>query len=156
MNEKFMKAAIKQANLAKNRGEVPIGAVITKDGKVVARGFNLRETSGDATAHAELFAIKKACKKLNSWRLSGCEIYVTLEPCLMCMGAILNARIDKLYFGSYDDKRETLSAVNLSDSKKNGLNHNLEVQGGLLKAKCDALLNDFFSLRRSEKKADKI
>ena len=104
MQEKFMKMAIKEAIKAKEKDEVPIGAVIVKDGVVVAKAHNLMEKTQLATAHAEILAINKACKKLKSWRLDDCDIYCTLEPCFMCAGAILNARIKNLYFGAFEHK----------------------------------------------------
>ena len=102
MDEKFMKLALKQAKLSQKADEVPIGAVIAKDGKIIARAHNLTESKQNATYHAEVLAINKACKKLKSWRLIGCEIYVTAEPCAMCAGAIANARMDAAYFGAYE------------------------------------------------------
>lgn len=103
--EKFMKEAIRQAKKAEKIAETPVGAVIVKDGAVIARGYNKRETKQNALCHAEISAINKACKKTGSWRLTGCELYVTLEPCPMCSGAIINSRIDKVFFGAYDKKR---------------------------------------------------
>ena len=102
----FMEEAIKQANKALEKDEVPIGAVIVKNGKIIARGYNCREKNQNALMHAEIVAIDKACKKLNSWRLDGCQIYVTLEPCPMCAGAIVNARIDKLVYGCQEKTSE--------------------------------------------------
>ena len=104
MQEKFMKMAIKQAMKAVLKDEVPIGAVIVKDGVVLSRAYNLVEKKQDPTAHAEILAITKACKKIGSWRLDGAEMYVTMEPCPMCAGAIVNARISKVYFGTYESK----------------------------------------------------
>ena len=104
MVEKFMQLAIKEAKKAYDIDETPIGAVIVRDGKVISKGYNRRETKKNALMHAEIIAIDKACKKLGGWRLPGCEIYVTLEPCPMCMGAILQSRIEKVYFGAYDYK----------------------------------------------------
>ena len=103
MNE-FMLEAYNLAKKAYKKGEVPIGAVIVKDGKIIARGYNQREKKQSAILHAEIIAIKKACKKLKSWRLDGCDLYCTLEPCFMCSGAVLNARIKRLYFGAYEQK----------------------------------------------------
>ena len=112
--EKFMIEAYKQAQIAKSKGEVPIGAVIVLDNKIIARGYNKREKTQNAVNHAEIIAINKACKKLNSWRLDNCEIYVTLEPCLMCYGAILNARIKELYFGAKDNKSQIDKSILIS------------------------------------------
>lgn len=121
----FMEEAIKQANKALEKDEVPIGAVIVKNGKIIARGYNCREKNQNALMHAEIVAIDKACKKLNSWRLDGCQIYVTLEPCPMCAGAIVNARIDKLVYGC----QEKTSEENLCEKilKSNRLNHHTEI-----------------------------
>lgn len=141
--EKFMKEAIKQANKAERIKEVPVGAVIVKDGAIIARAYNKRESSKDATSHAEILAIKKACRKLNSWRLSGCDIYVTLEPCPMCSGAIINSRIENVYFGSYDYKSGSLGSVtNLCDVKE--YNHHPNIYGGILADECSKMLSDFF------------
>lgn len=146
-----MKIAIKLAKKAAKIGEIPVGAVIVKSGKVIAKAYNKREKKQLATAHAEIAAINRACKKLRSWRLDGCQIYVTLEPCLMCLGAILNARIDKLYYGCGDDKRKGLTD-SLKCAGENGLNHNLEVVGGIEKDECCALLKEFFETKRQNSK----
>lgn len=142
MNEKFMREAYKQAEKAMANGEVPIGAVVVQNGKIIARGYNKREKSQNAINHAEIVAINKACKRLKSWRLENCEIYVTLEPCLMCYGAILNSRIKKLYFGAKDNKSQLDKSILLS--KNNSLNHNLEVEEGILEKECSQLLKNFF------------
>ncbi|MDD4110658.1 MAG: nucleoside deaminase [Clostridia bacterium] len=144
--EKFMLQAYKQAQIAKKNGEVPIGAVIVLDEKIIARGYNKREKSQNAINHAEIVAINKACKKLNSWRLDNCEIYVTLEPCLMCYGAILNARIKKLHFGASDNKSQVDKTILLS--KNNSLNHNLEIESGILENECSQILAEFFKKMR--------
>ena len=147
--KKFMKSALKCAKKAFDEGEVPIGAVIVLDGKVIARGHNRRTKRQMATAHAEIEAIEKACRKLKSWRIPECELYVTLEPCPMCMGAILNARIDKVYFGAYEQKGRSLTA---ELANANLLNHTVEVEGGVLQEECAKVLSDFFSeMRRREK-----
>ena len=126
--EKFMQAAIGCAKRGLKQGEVPIGAVIVYEDKVVARGYNRRAKLQLASAHAEMMAIDRACKKFSSWRLpEGCELYVTLEPCPMCMGAALNARIDKLFFGAYEQKGRSLTN---ELAQANLLNHTLEIQGG--------------------------
>ena len=147
MNSKFMKLAIKQALKAQELDEVPIGAVIVKDGKVIARAHNLMEKTQLATAHAEILAINKACKKLKSWRLDGAEIYVTIEPCAMCAGAIVNARIKKVYFGAYEKKSgcaESKYTV-LSDS---GLNHKTEFEGGIEQETCANIIKNYFKGKR--------
>ena len=145
--------AYKQAEKAKEKDEVPIGAVIVKDGKVISKGYNLVENTNKATAHAEIIAIEKACKKLKSWRLDGAEIYVTLEPCAMCAGAIANARIKKVYFGAYERKSgcaESKYPV-LSD---NGLNHSAEYEGGIMEEECASLIKKYFSEKRKAKSLD--
>lgn len=139
--ENFMNLALLQAKKAERKKEIPIGAVIVKNGKVISKAYNNREKSQNAINHAEIIAIKKACKKLKSWRLENCEIYVTLEPCLMCYGAILNSRIKTLYFGAKDNKS---CNKDLIISKNNSLNHNLVVCGGILEEECSQLLKNFF------------
>lgn len=151
MELKFMRAAINQAKLAAKKDEVPVGAVIAIDGRIVARAHNLMEKTQLATAHAEVLAINKACKKLKSWRLIGAEIYVTVEPCAMCAGAIANARIDKVFFGAYEPKSGCAASKYpvLTDS---GLNHNAEVVGGVLEEECAALIKNYFKKKRAEGK----
>lgn len=153
MADKFMKAALKCAQKALEEGEVPIGAVVVKDGKIISRGHNRRTKKQIATAHAEIEAIEKACKKLKSWRIPECELYVTLEPCPMCMGAMLNARIKKVYFGAYEAKGRSmtneLAASNL-------LNHTIEAEGGIMEEECAKILSDFFSDMRRREKEQKI
>ena len=151
--EKFMRAAIKAAKRGGAEGEVPIGAVVVFEDKVVSRGYNRRAKLQLASAHAEMMAIDKACKKFGSWRLPiGCELYVTLEPCPMCMGASLNARVDKLYFGAYEQKGRSLTSE-LADA--NLLNHKTEVVGGVLQEECAALLSGFFISMRQKQKEEK-
>ena len=145
--EKFMFAALKEAQKALAKDEVPIGAVIVLDGKIIARAHNQRQSKKIATHHAEILAIEKACKKLNDWRLENAEIYVTLEPCPMCAGAIANARIKKLVFGAYDTagtNKNLLSDI-LQDTR---LNHKVEIQGGVLEEKCRNILTTFFKAKR--------
>jgi tRNA(adenine34) deaminase len=151
--EKFMRRAITAAKRGLKQGEVPIGAVVVYEDKVVASGYNRRAKLQLASAHAEMMAIDRACKKFHSWRLpEGCELYVTLEPCPMCMGACLNARVDRVYFGAYEQKGRSLTnelaAANL-------LNHTTEVVGGVLEEECSALLTDFFSSMRKKAKEEK-
>lgn len=147
MDIKFMKSALKQADIALKEDEVPIGAVIVKDGVILARGRNRIEKTNVATRHAEIEAIEKACKKLKSWRLDGAEMYVTLEPCPMCAGAIVNARIKKVYFGAYEIKSGAAeSKFNvLTDS---GLNHVTEFEGGILKDICSQKIKNYFKAKR--------
>lgn len=143
--EEFMKIAFEEAKKAEREGEVPIGSAIFLNGKLISKAHNLRERKKRSTAHAEILAIEKACKKLKSWRLEQCEIYVTLEPCLMCLGAIINSRIKKLVFGASDSKSETKTFLH---SKDNSLNHNLIVESGVMQEECSNLLKNFFKQAR--------
>lgn len=152
MDEKFMREAVRLARKAKKKGEVPIGAVVVLNGKIIGRGYNLRTKLQMATAHAEMRAIDRACRKLHSWRLPGAEIYVTLEPCPMCMGAILNARIDRIFFGAYEQKGRSLTN---ELANANLLNHKVEVTGGILKEECAGVLTSFFTEMRAREKAKK-
>lgn len=148
--DKFMKSALKCAEKALSEGEVPIGAVVVLDGKVISRGHNRRTKRQIATAHAEIEAIEKACKKLGSWRIPECELYVTLEPCPMCMGAVLNSRIKKVYYGAPEDKGRSLTK---ELATANLLNHTVEVEGGVMEEECREILSRFFSeMRLREKK----
>ena len=147
---KFMKEALKEACKAKLIDEVPIGCVIVKDDKIIARGHNQRETNQDPTGHAEIIAIKKASKKLNSWRLEGCDIYVTLEPCIMCSGAIIQSRISKVYYGASDPKGGALgSSINVLDAQN--INHHPEVISGVLKEECSSIITNYFKAKRQSK-----
>lgn len=142
MEKRFMKEAIALAKQAAKEGEVPVGAVIVKDGEIIARGKNQREQKQNALSHAEIEAINSACEKLGSWRLDGCELYVTLEPCPMCAGAIINARIKTLIFGAYDLKMGSIdSVINLCDYP---YNHKVEVYGGICEQECGSVLKEFF------------
>ncbi|MDE6676763.1 MAG: nucleoside deaminase [Clostridia bacterium] len=152
MDERFMREAIALAQKAKRKGEVPIGAVVVYRGKIIGRGYNLRTKLQMATAHAEVCAINKACRKLKSWRLPEAEIYVTLEPCPMCMGAILNARIDKVFFGAYEQKGRSLTK---ELAEANLLNHTVEVTGGVLEQECAEVLTSFFTEMRTREKKKK-
>jgi len=147
-DRKFMLLAIEQAQLAGSIGEVPIGAVITdQNNNLISSGYNLRESSQDPTAHAEVIAIRNASDKLGSWRMEGTTLYVTLEPCAMCIGAIVLARIDRLVFGARDPKAGAVYSVfNIGTDTK--LNHSVEVREGVLETECSALLKDFFSKLR--------
>lgn len=145
----FMKAAISLAEKSAAEGEVPVGAVLVKDGVIISRGRNRREKKGNALFHAEIEAIDKACKKLSGWRLSGCQLYVTLEPCPMCAGAIINSRIDKVYIGAADKKGGAcISVARLFDMP---FNHRPQIVTGILEAECAALLKDFFKGLRDKK-----
>jgi len=153
MQEKIMNVAIKEALKAKEKDEVPIGAVIVIDGKIISRAHNLMEKTQLATAHAEVLAINKACKKLKSWRLDNAEMYITVEPCAMCAGAIANARIKKVYFGAYESKSgcaESKYKV-LSD---NGLNHSVEYCGGIKQEICANIIKNYFKSKRIKKSLD--
>lgn len=145
---KFMKIALKEAKKAYNLGEVPIGAVIVKGDRVIAKAYNKRNTKNLATAHAEILAIEKACKKLNDWRLDDCEMYVSLEPCPMCAGAIVNSRLTKLYFGAYERKSGSVLS-NYQILFSNGLNHTLDAEGGIMEKECSTLLKEFFKSKRN-------
>ena len=153
--EKFMKMALREAKKAEKAEEVPIGCIIVKDGKVVAKAYNMRQSKRLSTAHAEILAIEKACRKIKDWRLDGMEMFVTLEPCAMCAGAIANSRISKVWFGAYEKKGGgVVSKFNiLSES---GLNHVTDFEGGLLEEECSSIIKEFFRARRkpSEKSCD--
>ena len=148
MKNKFMIEAYKQALKAERIDEVPIGAVIVLDGKIITRAYNKKETNNDATAHAEILAIKKASKKVGDWRLDGAEMFVTLEPCPMCAGAIVGARIKKVYFGAYEPKSG--SAVSKFDVlTSSGLNHTVEFEGGVMEEECSNLIKSYFKKKRA-------
>lgn len=150
MDRQFMKRAIELAKQAESMGEVPVGAVVVKDGKIIGEGFNTRETEQKATGHAEIEAILNANKALESWRLDDCELYVTLEPCPMCAGAIINARISTVVFGAYDKAAGSFdSVVNLANLP---YGFKPEIYGGICEAECTALIKNFFkNLRGNEK-----
>ncbi|MGM0380186.1 MAG: nucleoside deaminase [Bacillota bacterium] len=143
----YMKQAFKEAKKAFNKNEVPIGAVIVKDNKIIGRGHNLKESNRDATEHAEIIAIKNASKSLGTWRLTGCDMYVTIEPCVMCSGAIYQSRIKKVYIGSPDNKAGgVLSVYKILSDKR--LNHQPEVNVGLMRKECSTLVKKFFNKLR--------
>jgi len=151
MEEKYMLKAIELANKALKKGDVPIGAVIVKDNKIISTGYNKREKKQNALYHAEVIAIDKACKKLKSFRLEGCDIYVTLEPCPMCCGAIINARMENIYFGAYDkDYGAAGSHYDLPNDKNFG--YHPKVMGGIMENECSKMVKDFFKELRSRKK----
>lgn len=149
--EKYMKQAIKEARKAYEKLEVPVGCVIVKDGKVIAKAHNLKETKTDTTKHAEILAIQKASKKLEAWRLLDCEMYVTLEPCSMCAGAIIQARIKKVYIGTMDKKTGACGSV-LNLLQDYPFNHIVEVESGIKQEECEQILKDFFRKLREIKK----
>ena len=153
-DEKMMRLAIEQAKKAREIDEVPIGAVVVKDGQVVGEGFNRRETGKNALYHAELIAIDDACRRLGGWRLWQCELYVTLEPCPMCAGAVINSRLKKVVYGCRDPKAGSVASV--TDLFSLPYNHKPEYYGGVLDEECSSLLTDFFrSLRRKKAGTDK-
>ena len=147
---KWMKEAYKQAKKAEAIDEVPIGAVIVKDGKVISRAYNTREKTQLATKHAEMIAIEKACKKLGTWRLEDCELYVTLEPCVMCTGAIMHARLKRVVFGAKEKRWLALSSL-LTQSDPNAFNHHLEYTEGILQEECSSLISQYFKNKRKKK-----
>jgi len=146
MEEKFMKEALKEAMKSYEKAEVPIGAIIVKDGKIIGRGHNLKEEKMNSLCHAEIMAINKACKKLKNWRLNNCTMYVTLEPCPMCAGAINEARIDNIVIGTMDKDNGACG------SKINILNENIKVTSGILTEESKDILQKFFKELRSQKK----
>ena len=147
---KYMKEALKEAEKAELIDEVPIGCVIVKDDKIIARGHNQRETKQSPIGHAEIVVINKAAKKLNSWRLEGCDIYVTLEPCIMCSGAIIQSRINKVYYGASDPKGGALgSSINVLEAKN--INHHPEVISGVLQEECSKIITNYFKAKRQSK-----
>ena len=149
--ELFMKEALKEAKKAYEKLEVPVGCVIVKDGKIIARAHNLKETKQDTTKHAEMIAIQKASKKLEAWRLLDCDMYITLEPCSMCAGAIINSRIRKVYIGTMDQKTGAAGSV-LDLFKDFTFNHKVEIESGILKEECEEILKKFFKELRKSKK----
>ena len=142
--EKFMKEAIKQAKKAYDKEEIPVGAVIVKDGKIIARGYNKKEEKKDTTQHAEIIAIQKASRKIGAWRLQDCEMYVTLEPCAMCTGALIQARLKRVYIGTMDPKTGACGSVlNLLEDYK--FNHKVEVETNIMQKECEKILKDLRS-----------
>lgn len=150
MTNQFMQEAINLAIESKNDGEVPVGAVVVKNGEIIGTGKNRREYGKNALYHAELEAIDNACKKLKGWRLWQCELYVTLEPCPMCAGAIINSRIKRVYFGAYDNKAGSFGSV--ADFNLLKYNHKPEIYGGIMEKECSELLSDFFKELRNKNK----
>ncbi|MCD5003061.1 nucleoside deaminase [Enterococcus saccharolyticus] len=152
--ETFMQAAIQEAQKAAAIREVPIGAVVVLDGEIIGRGHNLRETNQQSTAHAEMIAIQEACAKVGSWRLERAQLFVTLEPCPMCSGAIMLSRVEEVYFGAYDPKGGTAGSLfNLLEDQR--FNHWSYVEAGILGEPCGQLLTDFFRELRQIKKEQK-
>ncbi|HJA26794.1 MAG TPA: tRNA adenosine(34) deaminase TadA [Candidatus Limosilactobacillus intestinigallinarum] len=151
IHQKYMRVAIKEARQAQLLGEVPIGAVVVHDDQIIGRGHNMREKFQDVTYHAEMLAIMEACTTLGSWRLEDCDLYVTLEPCIMCSGAIVNARIKNVYYGAQDPKAGAVDSLYhlLNDQR---LNHQVHVESGILGAECGQMLKDFFRAIRKKRK----
>ena len=154
-DEKYMRTALKQAEKAYNLGETPIGCVIVHEDKIIARGYNRRNTDKNPLAHAEVAAIKKASKKLGDWRLEGCTMYVTLEPCQMCAGALVQSRIDEVVIGSMNPKAGCAGSV-LNLLEVDGFNHKVKITRGVLEEECSAMLSDFFKELREKKKRLKM
>ena len=148
-DEYFMRLALKEAQKAYDIGEVPIGCVIVKDDKVIARGYNKREKLNSSLAHAEIIAINKASKKLNSWRLEGCKMYITLEPCIMCGGAIIQSRIDEVIYGAKDNRFGVHDSItNIFNLK---FNHSVSIKNKVLESECSNIISDFFKKLRETK-----
>ena len=151
----FMQAALEEAAAAEILAEVPIGAVVVLDGQIIGRGHNLRETEQDPTAHAEMIAVRQAAEKLGSWRLIDCTLYVTLEPCVMCMGGTILARIPRLVFGCRDPKAGAVGSIyNFAEDDR--FNHQVQVREGVLQKECSEQLSRFFRQLREQKKQQKI
>ena len=147
--KKYMVEALKEAEIAASEGEVPVGAVIVRDGEIIARAHNMTEQAKDPTAHAEMLAIRQAAQRLGGWRLPGCHMYVTAEPCSMCAGAIVWARIEKLVIGTMDPKAGACGSVfNIPQDRR--LNHFVEIETGLMREECSQILKDFFSRLRED------
>lgn len=150
-NEWFMSEALKEAKKALGKDEAPVGAVVVRDGKIIARGHNEKESKNDSTLHAEMTAIKKASRKLDSWRLNDCDMYVTLEPCAMCAGAMIQARLRHLYVGTADPKAGAAGSV-LNVLQVDRFNHQVETTYGILEEQCSGILKDFFRDLRERNK----
>lgn len=150
-HEKYMQEALKQAKKAYEKDEVPVGAIIVKGNKIIARAYNEKEYKLDTTKHAEILAIQKASKKLKSWRLTDCDMYITLEPCSMCAGAIIQSRIRKIYIGTMDEKTGACGSV-LNLLQDYTFNHKVEIETGILQKECENLLKQFFKELREKRK----
>lgn len=149
LEEKYMLEALKEAKKASDIDEVPIGCVIVKDNKIISRGHNLRESKKDVTCHAEIVAIRKANKKLNDWWLKDCDLYVTIEPCLMCMGAIYQSHLRRVFYGAKDIKGGAHTSIIEFDEIKN-LNHYPEIISGVLEEECQTIIKDYFKAKRKK------
>ena len=146
-DEYFMEKAISLAKKAYKRDEVPVGAVLVKDNEIIASSYNLKESHNNATHHAEILVLNKAYKKLNTWRLNDTTLYVTLEPCMMCTGAIIQSRVSRVVFGAYDPKGGSIESNIIIDNVK-GFNHSFEYKGGVLEEECSTLLKSYFKSKR--------
>jgi tRNA(adenine34) deaminase len=151
---KFMREALAEAQLAFDLGEVPVGAVVVRDGEIIARGHNLTEQSKDPTAHAEMLALREAARVLGGWRLTGCSLYVTVEPCSMCAGAMVWARIEHLYIGTMDPKAGACGSV-FNIVQEDRLNHSIDVETGIMEEECRQMMKAFFAQLRNRKKNNK-
>lgn len=154
IDEKYMEIALEEAKKAENIKEVPIGAIIVYNDKIIGRGYNQREILNDPTAHSEIIAIKEASKYLNSWRLTGATLYVTIEPCPMCAGAILNSRINRIVIGARDKKAGACGSV-INILEKDKFNHNVEIEFGVLEEESSNIISNFFKKLREERKDKK-
>lgn len=152
--QKYMRSALREARKAMEINEVPVGAVIVKDGKIIARGHNIKEKKKNSIYHAEIVALNKACKKIGDWRLNDCDIFVTMEPCPMCAGALINSRIGNIFFGAYDERAGCCGTLYdlPSDSR---FNHRPNVEGGILQEECAGILKEYFRQKRLEIKEQK-
>ena len=145
-DERFMREALEEAEKAEQRGEVPVGAVVVTGGRIIARGYNKPVSENDPTAHAEIVALREACRRIRNCRLSECDLYVTIEPCAMCLGAAVLARIRRMIFGAHDPKGGAVESVMMFPFGK--LNHRIEIKSGVLASECGKILKDFFEKRR--------
>lgn len=148
---KYMKEAIKEAKKAYDKEEIPVGAIIVKDNKIIARAHNIKEAKKDTTKHAEIIAIQKASKKLGAWRLTDCEMYVTLEPCSMCAGALIQSRIKKVYIGTLDEKTGACGSV-LNLLEDYPFNHKVEIEKNVMQKECETVIKEFFKMLRAKRK----
>lgn len=155
MDQIFMKYALKEAKKAYDKGEVPVGAVIVKNGRIISKAYNTKEIKKDTTKHAEIIAIQKASKKLDAWRLEGCTMYVTLEPCAMCTGALIQSRIENLVIGTMDEKTGACGSV-LNLIEDYTFNHKINVKKGIMEEDCKKIIQNFFKELRQSKKSEKI
>lgn len=151
-DQEYMEIALNEAQIAFDEGEIPIGAILVCNNEIISKAHNRRETDHDATAHAELMVIQDACAKLKRWRLTDCTLYVTIEPCPMCAGAIVNSRINRVVYGSYDTKGGAVESL-FNVLTHPGLNHNPQVESGICQNACSQIMKDFFKIRREQKKS---